>query len=183
MTLKEVAAVSGKPGLYRVLKPTRSGVILETIDNERKKLVAGANSRVSILKEISIYTTGSESSVLLENVFQTIYSKYKENIPVSAKSDADELFDFLGSILNNFDRDRVYASDIKKLVSWYQILVENYTELFTSNLETTSTTEEIKEEVVAEEKKAPAKKATKKPVEAAEGEKKTPAKKATKKAE
>ncbi len=162
MTLKEVAAVSGKPGLYRVLKPTRSGVILETIDNERKKLVAGANSRVSILKEISIYTTGSESSVLLENVFQTIYSKYKENIPVSSKSEADELFDFLGSILNNFDRDRVYASDIKKLVSWYVILVQNYSELFTAKTEAAPVAEEIKEEVVAEEKKAPAKKTTKK---------------------
>ena len=72
MDLKEIASVSGKPGLYRVVKPTRTGIILETIDDTKKKLVANANSRVSLLKEISIYTTSDEGSINLAKVFETI---------------------------------------------------------------------------------------------------------------
>ena len=60
MTLKEIASVSGKPGLYKVVKPTRTGIILETIDDQKKKLIANTNSRVSLLKEISLYTTSDE---------------------------------------------------------------------------------------------------------------------------
>ena len=87
MDLKDIASVSGKRGLYKVLKPTRSGVILETLDETRKKLVASANSRVSILKEISIYTTGAESSVLLEDVFMKIHAIYGFELTTDAKSD------------------------------------------------------------------------------------------------
>ncbi len=72
MDLKDVAAVSGKGGLFKVVKPTRTGVILETIDADKKKLIANASSRVSILKEISLYTTTGEGSVLLEDVLLKI---------------------------------------------------------------------------------------------------------------
>lgn len=169
MTLKEVAAVSGKPGLYKILKPTRSGVILESIDKSKKKFVAGSNSRVSILKEISIYTTGAESSVFIEDVYKTMFEKYGKDLPVSGKSDSDELLDFLKDILSNYDESRVYPSDVKKLVSWYNILIDEAPALFEKEI--------VEDEAVSEKKEAkkPAAKTTKK----AETAKKEPAKKAS----
>ena len=130
MNLKNVAAVSGKSGLYKVVKPTRSGVILETLDVTKKKWVANASHRVSILREISVYVTGEESSILLEDLYATIREKYNTDLPVSSKSSVDELFSFLGEILPDYDRERVYSSDVKKMVSWYSIISEFAPEYF-----------------------------------------------------
>jgi hypothetical protein len=128
--LQQIAAISGKGGLYRVVKPTRSGVILETIDGTNKKIVANAQSRVSLLKEISIYTTSAQKTVLLEEVLMAINAKYPEVLPVTSKSSDTELYSFLAEIVPEFDQERVYASDIKKLVTWYNILIEHYKEIF-----------------------------------------------------
>jgi hypothetical protein len=130
MNLKEIATVAGKGGLFRVVKPTRTGVILETIDEQKGRTVAGATQRISLLKEISIYTTGSESSIPLEDVMNTIHEKYGKELPVNAKSDPNELADFLGEVVPDYDTERVYPSDMKKLVSWYTILASHAPELF-----------------------------------------------------
>lgn len=130
MDLKDIASVSGKRGLYKVLKPTRSGVILEALDETRKKLVASANSRVSILKEISIYTTGAESSVLLEEVFELIHKAHGFELAIESKVDDQELFSFLSEILPDYDEERVYASDVKKLITWYKTVATYYPEVF-----------------------------------------------------
>lgn len=130
MDLKEIATVSGKGGLFKMLKPTRSGVILESIDELKTKLVAGPQYRVSLLKEISIYTTGKESSVQLEEVLSAIFEKYSKNVPVQPKASSEELFSFLEQVVPQYDRERVYSSDIKKLVTWYTILVTYAPELF-----------------------------------------------------
>jgi hypothetical protein len=130
MDLKDVASIAGKPGLYKVVKPTRNGVILETLDCSKKKLVANANSRVSILKEISIYTNTAEGTVLLEEVYKKIYQKYKDVLPVSIKDDSNTLLNFVEEIIPEFDREKVYPSDAKKIVAWYSLLLENYPEQF-----------------------------------------------------
>ncbi len=135
MDLRDVAAVSGKSGLFKVLKPTRNGVVLETIDDKKQKISAGANHRVSILKEISIYTTSAEGTVLLEDVYAAIFEKYGNTIPVSNKSSEIELVKFLAEFIPDYDRDRVYISDMKKLVNWYNILVNFYPEVFTKKEE------------------------------------------------
>ncbi|MBD0257254.1 MAG: DUF5606 domain-containing protein [Cytophagales bacterium] len=131
MDLKEIAAISGKSGLFRVLKPTRAGVILESLDEQRTRSVAGPQSRVSLLKEISIYTTDAEGSVPLEEVMRKIHAKYGDQpLPVDNKADADALGDFVGEVLPEYDRDRVYPSDMKKLVLWYTLLVNHLPEFF-----------------------------------------------------
>lgn len=130
MDLKDVASVAGKGGLFKVVKPTRSGVILEALDGSKKKLVANANSRVSILKEISIYTTSAEGTILLEDVFKLIHEKYNADLPVTTKSSNQELLDFLAEIVTDYDDEKVYASDAKKVVSWYNLLLSNYPEQF-----------------------------------------------------
>lgn len=137
MELKDIASIAGKSGLFKVLKPTRTGVILESLDEEKKKIIVGANARVSLLKEISIYTTNVEASLMLETVFDSIYEKHKGELPVNPKSDSAELESFLGTIVPDYDTDRVYLSDIKKLVSWYITLVKFAPELFTTKKETT----------------------------------------------
>jgi|SRR6185437_15491185 len=151
MDLKDIAAVSGKGGLYKVLKPTRTGLILETLDEAKGKLIAGATNRVSMLNEISIFTTGEEASVSLEKVLLSIHKKYGASIPVDGKATNDQLFDFLGETLPDFDREKVYPSDIKKLVTWYSLLAKFAPEKFTEE----APKEEAKEEKTAKKEAAP----------------------------
>lgn len=132
MNLKEVAAISGKSGLYKVIKPTRTGVILESIDEQKIKIIANSNTRVSILKEISMYTTGSETSKALEDIFSLVFKKHGLSIPVSPKDDGASLGSFLEGVLPEYDKEKVYLSDIKKLVTWYTILAQYYPEMFSS---------------------------------------------------
>ena len=128
MKLKEVAVISGKPGLYRILKPTRNGVIIDAIGGGRSKIMADASHRISILKEISIYTTTEEGSVPLQDVFHKMYEKYALKLTVKT-TDNNALKGLLDDVLPEWDKDRVYTSDIKKLVMWYEILAQYAPEL------------------------------------------------------
>jgi len=130
MDLKEIASISGRGGLFKVVKPTRTGVILESIDDKRQKIVASIHHKVSLLDEISIFTHSKEGSLPLIDVLRKIYSEFSDDPGVDGKSSKDELISFMKYILPDFDEDRVYQSDIKKLISWYLILIKNYPELF-----------------------------------------------------
>lgn len=138
--LKDIAAVSGKGGLFRVVKPGRTGVILESLDQKKGKMVATPNHKVSVLSEISIYTNTEEGSIPLEDVFRKIYKEFDDDPGVDAKSSPDELMSFIKFIVPEFDEDRVYASDVKKLVNWYSIMMREEKEWFetveTKNKET-----------------------------------------------
>lgn len=122
MKFNEIATVSGKSGLYKVLKPTRGGVILESMDEKKSKLVVGANQRVSILGEISMYTMTEEGATPLEEVMKKIEKEFQGDLGLDATADADELNAFLKHVLPDYDDTKVYPSDIKKLVSWYKII-------------------------------------------------------------
>lgn len=143
MNFKDIATVAGKPGLYKVLKPTRSGVVLESMDDKKTKLVAGMAQRVSILSDISIYTLTEEGAEPLESVMKKIEAEYQGDTGIEPGSSDAELRAFLKSILPEFDEARVYTSDIKKLVAWYKIIRAASPEIF---LETSQeSTEEQKE--------------------------------------
>lgn len=124
MDLKEIASISGKGGLFKIVKPTRSGVIVESLDEKAARMVATASHRISVLKEISIYTTDAEGSAPLEQVFHTIHKEFGEDPGIDGSSSSEELKAFLQHILPEYDRERVYVSDIKKLVAWYKILLQ-----------------------------------------------------------
>jgi len=129
MTLKDIASIAGKPGLYKILKPTRNGMIVASFDDKPKKFMVNAQQRVSVLKEISMYTTGAEDAAPLLEVLLKIKAQYGEQpLSVDVKDDA-ALLAFLAEILPEFDRDRVYASDVKKLVQWYNLLIEKAPEV------------------------------------------------------
>jgi hypothetical protein len=132
MTLSEIATISGKGGLFKVMAPTKSGVILESLDDTKTKVVATTNSKLSLLQEISIYTTTKEGNIPLEEVLKKIYAEFKDDPGVDANSDAGELKAFLKAILPDYDEDRVYVSDIKKLIKWYSIILKNAPEILTA---------------------------------------------------
>ncbi|MCH7399974.1 DUF5606 domain-containing protein [Belliella sp. DSM 107340] len=144
MKFNEIATVSGKAGLYKILKPTRSGVILESMDEKKGKLVVGANQRVSVLSEISIYTMTEEGATALEEILIKIESEFKGDLGLDSTADADELKAFLKHVLPEFDEDKVYPSDIKKLISWYKIIRNYAPEVLEENNEDDS--EETSEE-------------------------------------
>ncbi|MDO7852265.1 DUF5606 family protein [Hymenobacter convexus] len=120
--LQELAAISGMPGLYRLVRAARHGVLVESLDEKATRTLAPARNKVSLLSEISIYTQDPEETVPLTEVFERIYQKHGAASPVSAKSSEGELTDFLAGVIPDYDRDRVYLSDIKKLASWYGIV-------------------------------------------------------------
>ena len=164
MDLKKITAISGKPGLFKVVKPTRSGVIVESLDEKKRKVVVGATSRMSVLKEVSIYTTDEEGSVPLADVILKIYNEYKLDVGLDSKASSSELMSFLKDIVPDYDEEKVYVSDVKKLVSWYNIIVK-YTPETLEELATGVHDEdnsEEKEEVEAEETEKKAKPAAKK---------------------
>jgi len=129
MELKDIASVSGKGGLFKVVKPSRTGVILESMDDKRKKIVAHAHDKVSILDEISIYTTDAEGNVPLQKVLHTIKEEFGDDTGIDNKSSKEEIMAFLKHILPNYDENQVYPSDVKKLVSWYEIILKEAPEI------------------------------------------------------
>lgn len=144
MKFNEIATVSGKSGLYKILKPTRGGVILESMDDKKAKMVVGASQRVSILGEISMYTMTEEGATPLEEVMKKIEKEFQGDIGLDASADADELNAFLKHVLPDFDETKVYPSDIKKLVSWYKIIREHAPEVLEEQAEEDGSSEEVK---------------------------------------
>jgi hypothetical protein len=130
MKLEEIATVSGKGGLFKVVAPTKSGVILESLDEAHSKFIATTSHKISLLNEISIYTTTKEGTVPLEEVLKKINKEFADDLGVDANSDGAELKSFLKSVLPEYDEDRVYTSDIKKLVKWYEVLLKYAPDLF-----------------------------------------------------
>lgn len=129
MDYSDIASVAGKGGLFKIVKPTRTGVILESLDDKKQKLVASATQRISVLSDISIYTTDQEGSRPLEDVFRQIHKEFNDDLGVTPTSDPDELKAFIKHIIPDYDPQRVYVSDIKKVVNWYNALKQNAPEL------------------------------------------------------
>ncbi|MCD8540189.1 MAG: DUF5606 domain-containing protein [Leadbetterella sp.] len=129
--LQEVANISGKPGLYRIVKPGRVGVIVESLDAARKREMVSANAKVSVLKEISVYTESTNESRPLSEIFRAIREAHGEKVDFDLKNaDNKQFFDFFESVLPDYDRDRVYATDVKKIINWYNIISEHLPEAF-----------------------------------------------------
>jgi hypothetical protein len=120
MSLEKIIAIAGKPGLFNLVAQTRAGFIAESfIDG--KRLSVNVQQNVSVLSEIAIYTLTEE--VPLKQVFLNIKKKENgEQTSVSAKDSKDKLEEYFFDILPDYDEDRVYASDIKKVIQWYNIL-------------------------------------------------------------
>jgi len=132
--LRQIANISGYGGLYRILKPSRAGVIVETLDDKKVKTMMGPTARVSVLHDISMYVDTPDQSVALGEVLRAVAEKFGDDLPVTAKSTDTELGNFMSEVLLDYDRERVRISDIKKLVSWYSILRQHVPEVFEASV-------------------------------------------------
>jgi hypothetical protein len=123
--LNTILSIAGKPGLYRLLSQGKNMLIVESLSADKKRFPAYGNEKIISLADIAMYTDDEE--VPLRKVLESM--KNKENggkVSIDAKkAGAEELRAYLAEVLPNFDRDRVYVGDIKKLISWYNILIEN----------------------------------------------------------
>jgi len=122
MSLEKILSITGKPGLYRVNTQTRSGFLAESL-LDGKKISVSARHNVSLLSEIAIYTLTEE--LPLRAVFAKMYDKENGAETISHKSSKDELEEYFFGVLPDYDEDRVYVSDIKKVVQWYNLLVKS----------------------------------------------------------
>ena len=122
MSLEKILSISGKPGLYKMTKQTRSGFLAESL-LDQKKISVSSRHNVSLLTEIAIYTLTKE--VPLHEIFEKIATKEDGKQTISHKVPKVELEEFFFGVLPDYDEDRVYPSDIKKLVQWYNLLVKN----------------------------------------------------------
>ena len=160
--LKTIANISGYPGLYRILKPGRSGVIVEAIDEKKAKTMMGPQARVSVLNDISMYVDRPEAdqdsqSVPLGDILMLVADAFGDELPINSKVDGSELADFMEQVLPDYDRERVRDTDIRKLISWYTILRQFAPESFDKPVEepvaeVVAAETEVNETVVAEEK-------------------------------
>ena len=109
MKLSDIASVSGKGGLFKVVAPAKTSLILESLDAARTKMIATTHHRVSVLSEISIYTTTKEGTVPLEDVLKKIFKEFGDDTGVDGNADPGELKSFFKSILPEYDEYRVYV--------------------------------------------------------------------------
>jgi hypothetical protein len=119
MSLQKILAISGKPGLFELKIQTRTGFVAESL-LDGKKITVGMKSNVSLLSEIAVYTYNEE--VKLAEVFKAIATKENEGPAISHKEDNAVLVNYFREVMPEFDEDRVYPSDIKKIVNWYNML-------------------------------------------------------------
>jgi len=138
MELKNIVAINGKPGLYEIKAQSKGGIIVESL-LDQKKFPVMATHNISALNEIAIYTY--EEEVPLRIVLKSIFEKLQGQNTISHKESGKVLTSFFREVLPNFDEERVYTSNIKKVLQWYNLLASK-------NFDFTS----IKEEDEVEEK-------------------------------
>jgi len=146
MNLSGIISISGMSGLYKVIAQSKNGLIVESL-TDKKRIPAHATNRVSALEDVSIYSTGED--VPLKEVFQKIYDMEKGGVALDHKSSDAELKAYFKKAFAEYDEDRVYASDIKKVMMWYNILQKE------GLLETKEEKSEEKKDEKAAKPKAP----------------------------
>jgi hypothetical protein len=122
MDLKEILSVSGKPGLFKTIAQTKTGVIIESL-TDHKRIQAFASDKISSLGEISIFTTGEE--LPLREVFRLIQEKNSDQQAPDSKASDAMLKEFFELVVPDYDRERFYVSHMRKLALWYNQLLAN----------------------------------------------------------
>lgn len=120
-----ILSISGRPGLFRLVSRGNGNIIVETIDAEKKRFAVGQRDRVTSLNDITMYS--DDDNVELMKVFKNICDQYEgKTVDMNHKTATKEELDiFMADALPSYDRDRVHASDVRKLLQWYNILVAN----------------------------------------------------------
>ena len=154
--LKDILAISGKGGLFKSVAQARNGIVVESLEDQ-KRHVAPATARVSSLEDIAIFTIDEE--VPLADIFYMIHEKSEGKETLSHKAAVEELKSQFKELVPEYDEDRVYVSDIKKVFQWYNLLHQHQ---LLEVIDKEEEKEEEKEEAPAEEAKKPEKATEKK---------------------
>ncbi|HLN54125.1 MAG TPA: DUF5606 domain-containing protein [Lentimicrobium sp.] len=137
MNLKEIMAIAGKPGLYKVVAQAKNGIIVENII-DHKRIQAFTHDKISTLEEISIYTDNGDMP--LKEVILKMYQKLEQKGTPDFKGDNNKIKNFFNDILPEYDKERVYVSHMQKIINWYNLLLgQNLIDL----------EEEVKEEEIS----------------------------------
>jgi len=140
--LAGILAISGKPGLYKTISQAGTKLVVESL-SEGKRSIANASSQIISLADVSIY--GEEEEMLLEDIFKQMYKiENKAKASVSPKDSNDELKEYFEDVFPEYDKERVYPSDIKKVIRWYNLLLEK--ELLNFDKVSSAPKEEVVEE-------------------------------------
>ena len=142
MNLEEYVAVSGMPGLFRLVANRNNGLVVSDIDSGKSKFAPSRKHQFTPLASIGIYT--ETDSTELSIIFATMLEQLETNPPAAPKASAEDIVEYFNNILPEFDRDRVNVSDIRKVIKWFSFLNER------DLLSLEETEEESKEEVVEE---------------------------------
>lgn len=121
MKFSEIIAISGQSGLFKYLTQSKGGIIVESL-SDKKRFPVASTARVSSLMEIAIFTEAEDMP--LAKVFQIMYDQLEGKPSISHKSSTDQMVKTFGELIPTFDRDRVHASDLKKVFMWYNLLVD-----------------------------------------------------------
>lgn len=141
--LTKILSISGKPGLYKLISTGKNLNVVESIV-DGKRIPVYFSEKVVALSDVSIYTT--DSDIPLREVFQKIKEKEEGGkVSLSSKASGNEIFTYFESVLPNYDQDKVYASDVKKLISWYNLLIENNIDFEEEEIDETPENEETEE--------------------------------------
>jgi len=123
MDLSKIMSISGKSGLFKIISQARGGIIVESL-SDGKKMPVFASHRSSVLEDISMFTYTED--IPLKNVLWNIFQKEDgKEVSIDLKADGSALYDYFESVLPEFDKDRVYPSDIKKVLAWYNQLLQH----------------------------------------------------------
>lgn len=121
MDLSKIMSISGKPGLFKMVGQTKSGAIVESIIDQ-KRFPVFPHDKISSLEEISIFT--NDEDMPLKEVLKKIFEKENGGAAIDPKSGNDAIWKYFEEALPEFDKDRVHVSDIRKVLNWYNLLVE-----------------------------------------------------------
>ena len=168
MSLKGIISIAGMPGLFKVLAQSKSGFIVESL-GDKKRMPVSSSQRISMLEDISVFTMADD--LPLTEVMLKMKDAASANPPVDAKSDPNKLREYFRTVVADFDSERVYPSDIKKIITWFH-LVKDIVDIPD---ETEAAAEEkpsadASEPATAVAEKAPAKKKKATKAKAADGE-------------
>lgn len=121
MDLKEIISISGRPGLYKVIARSAKNFIVESIEGDKTRLSVNATQQVAILDEITVYTT-TEENIPLKTIFENMAKRKSEGSLPSPKDNPVDIRDFFKFAAPGYDPDRVYISDMKKMLKWFEIV-------------------------------------------------------------
>ena len=122
MEFSKIISVTGKPGLFQVISQSKNAIIAENL-SDKKRLAINATQNVSLLENIAIYTY--EEDMPLLDVFKSMSEKTEGKTAISHKESGKKLASFFAEVLPNYDDERVYTSNIKKVIQWFNLLVES----------------------------------------------------------